>query len=114
VALQRSIRALEELRDVLPAVEPLIVVNQVRRGPVSGDPEREIAEAFERFTGRTVGHFLPADRRGTDAALASGRTLAEAVPGSPLRSALRVLTAALVGVALPASRRGPMRRRAAS
>lgn len=114
VALQRSIRALEELRDVLPAVEPMIVVNQVRRGPVSGDPEREIAEAFERFAGRTVGHFLPADRRGTDAALASGRTLAEAAPGSPLRSALRVLTAALVGVALPASRRGALRRRVAS
>jgi len=102
------------LRDVLPAVEPMIVVNQVRRGPVSGDPEREIAEAIERFAGRTVGHFLPADRRGTDAALASGRTLAEAAPGSPLRSALRVLTAALVGVALPVSRRGALRRRVAS
>jgi MinD-like ATPase involved in chromosome partitioning or flagellar assembly len=114
VALQRSIRALDALRDVLPTVEPVIVVNQVRRGPVPGDPQREIAEAFERFAGRAVGHFLPADRRGTDAALASGRTLAEAAAGSPLRLALRALTASVVGVAPPTVRRGVLRRRAAS
>jgi MinD-like ATPase involved in chromosome partitioning or flagellar assembly len=113
VALQRSIRALDALRDVLPTVEPVIVVNQVRRGPVPGDPQREIAEAFERFTGRAVGHFLPADRRGTDAALASGRTLAEAAAGSPLRLALRALTASVAGVAVPTVRRGVLRRRAA-
>jgi Flp pilus assembly CpaE family ATPase len=114
VALQRSIRALDALRDVLPTVEPVIVVNQVRRGPVPGDPRREIGDAFERFAGRTVDHFLPADRRGTDAALASGRTLAEAAAGSPLRHALRVLTAGVLGVAPPAARRGAVRRRAAS
>lgn len=113
VALQRSIRALDALRDVLPTVEPVVVVNQVRRGPVPGDPRREIAEAFERFAGRTVGHFLPADRRATDAALASGRTLAEAAPGSSLRSALRVLAAAVVGVSLPTGRRTTSWRRAA-
>jgi Flp pilus assembly CpaE family ATPase len=114
VALQRSIRALDALRDVLPTVEPLIVVNQVRRGPVPGDPRREIAEAFERFAARSVGHFLPADRRATDAALASGRTLAEAAPGSPLRHALQVLTASVARVAAPADRRRTLRRRAAS
>jgi MinD-like ATPase involved in chromosome partitioning or flagellar assembly len=114
VALQRSIRALDALRDVLPTVEPLIVVNQVRRGPVPGDPRREIAEAFERFAARSVGHFLPADRRATDAALASGRTLAAAAPGSPLRHALQVLTASVARVAAPADRRRTLRRRAAS
>ena len=45
VALQRSIRALGELRDVLPDVEPVLVVNQVRRGtgarrPAAGDRRR--------------------------------------------------------------------------
>lgn len=114
VALQRSIRALDALRDVLPAVEPVIVVNQVRRGPMPGDPEREIGDAFERFAARPVGHFLPADRRGTDAALASGRTLAEAAPGSPLRLALQGLAASVVGVAAPSVRRGLLRRRLAS
>ena len=62
-----------------------LVVNQVRRGPVPGDPRQEIAAALERFAGREVRFFLPADRRATDAALAAGRTLAEVAPGSPLR-----------------------------
>ncbi len=106
VALQRSIRAIGELREVLPDVEPVVVVNQVRRGPVPGDPRREIGEALERFAGRGVGFFLPADRRATDAALAEGRTLAEVAPASPLREGLRSMAAALTGVPVPASRRG--------
>jgi Flp pilus assembly CpaE family ATPase len=110
VALQRSIRALGELRDVLPDVEPVLVVNQVRRGPVPGDARREIAEALERFAGRQVRFFLTADRRATDAALASGRTLAEVAGGSPLRAELRALAAAVADVTLPAGRRRGLRR----
>jgi Flp pilus assembly CpaE family ATPase len=110
VALQRSVRALDELREVLPDVDPVVVVNQVRRGPVPGDARREIANALERFAGREVRFFLPADRKATDAALASGRTLAEVAPGSPLRIALRSLAAAVAGVPEPASRRRAPRR----
>jgi Flp pilus assembly CpaE family ATPase len=110
VSLQRSIRALDELRDVLPDVDPVLVVNQVRRGPVPGDPRREIAEALDRFAGREVRFFLPADRRATDAALASGRTLAEVAGGSPLRAELRAVAAAVAEVALPATRRRGRRR----
>ncbi|SEO71549.1 AAA family ATPase [Trujillonella endophytica] len=109
VALQRCIRALGDLRDVLPDVEPLLVVNQVRRGPVPGDPRREIAEALTRFAAREVDCFLPADRRATDAALGSGRTLAEAAPASALREELRALAARLTGVPVRAARRGRAR-----
>ena len=110
VALQRTVRALAELREVLPAVEPLAVVNQLRRGPVPGDPRQEIADAFERFTGQQVRAFLPADRRATDAALAAGRTLAEVAPGSALRASLRTLAAELADVPEPARRRRRGRR----
>lgn len=110
VALQRTIRALGELREVLPQVQPVVVVNQVRRGPVAGDVRREIGDALARFAASEVAAFLPADRRATDAALAAGRTLAEAAPGSPLRTALRSLAAALAGVPAPA--RGRRARRA--
>ena len=113
VALQRSIRGLDELREALPDVEPVLVVNQVRRGPVPGDPRAEIAEALERFAGRDVRFFLPADRRATDAALASGRTVAEVAPASPLRTALRSMTATLLGVPVPVSGRTPWRSRRA-
>ena len=110
VALQRTIRALGELREVLPEVRPVIVVNQVRRGPVAGDVRREIGEALARFAASEVAAFLPADRRATDAALAAGRTLAEVAPASPLRMALRSLAAAVSGVPEPV--RGRRTRRA--
>jgi Flp pilus assembly CpaE family ATPase len=110
VSLQRSIRALGELRDVLPDIDPVLVVNQVRRGPVPGDPRREIADALERFAGREVRFFLPADRRATDAALAAGRTLAEVAGGSALRVELRALAAAVADVTLPTGRRRGRRR----
>jgi MinD-like ATPase involved in chromosome partitioning or flagellar assembly len=110
VALQRSVRALDQLSDVLPEVAPLVVVNQVRRGPVPGDPRAEIAAAVARFTGREVDFFLPADRDAADAALATGRTLGEVAPRSPLRTALRSLAAELAGVAAPRpARRRPWR-----
>jgi Flp pilus assembly CpaE family ATPase len=105
VALQRTVRALAELREVLPGVEPVVVVNQVRRGPVPGDPRQEIATALRRFAGREVRAFLPADRRATDAALATGRTLAETAPHAPLRMALRTLASELAGVPAPTGRR---------
>jgi Flp pilus assembly CpaE family ATPase len=110
VALQRSVRALDDLREVLPDVSPVLVVNQVRRGPVAGDPEREIAAALERFSGRDVAFFLPADRRATDAALAAGRTLAEVAPGSALRAGLRSMAAVLAQVQEPVSGRRGLRR----
>jgi Flp pilus assembly CpaE family ATPase len=105
VALQRTIRALGELGDVLPEVDPLLVVNQVRRGPVARRPEEEIAAALERFVGREVRTFLPADRGATDAALAEGRTLAEVAAGSPLRLALRDLALRLTGADEPSDGR---------
>jgi len=105
VALQRTVRALGELRERLPDVEPAVVINQVRRGPVPGDARAEIAEALERFAGRDVRFFLPADRRATDAALAAGRTLAEVAAASPLRTALRALASVVAGVPEPAARR---------
>ncbi|WP_409332179.1 AAA family ATPase [Trujillonella humicola] len=114
VALQRCIRALGDLADAVPGAEPLLVVNQVRRGPVPGDPRREIAEALERFTGRAADCFLPADRGATDAALASGRTLAEVAPGSPLRAELRALAGRVTGVPAEAARRRRRRTRRAA
>jgi Flp pilus assembly CpaE family ATPase len=110
VALQRGIRAVDELGDVLPDVDPVLVVNQVRRGPVPGDPQQEIAEALQRFCGRDVGFFLPADRRATDTALASGRTLAEVAERSPLRTALRAMAGSLAGVRHPTPGRSGWRR----
>jgi Flp pilus assembly CpaE family ATPase len=91
-------------------VRPVVVVNQVRKGPVPGNPREEIAGALARFAAVDAQFFLPADRRATDAALAAGRTLGEVAPASPLRTALRGLAASVAGVSEPAARRRRTRR----
>jgi len=98
VALQRTVRALAELREALPDVTPRVVVNRTRSVVVPGDIHREIAGALDRFAGVRDPVFLPQDAKATDAALAAGRTLAEVASGSSLRAALRDLAGSLVGV----------------
>ena len=53
---------------------------------------------------------MPLDTAGVDAAVATGRTLAEAAPGSPARQALAALAASLVGARRPVRRRRLLRR----
>ena len=98
VALQRTVRALAELREALPDVTPRVVVNRTRSVVVPGDIHREIAGALDRFAGVRDPVFLPQDAKATDAALAAGRTLAEVASGSSLRAALRDLAGSLAGV----------------
>ena len=88
VGLQRLIRGLASLRELAPSVEPEVVVNRVRRGPVPGDPGTQVAAALERFAGVRGVRSLPYDRAAADRALAEGRTLAEVAEKSRLRTAL--------------------------
>jgi len=105
VALQRTVRALAELREALPEVTPRVVVNRTRSVVVPGEVHREIAGALDRFAGVRDPCFLPQDGKATDAALAAGRTLAEVASGSALRAALRDLAGSLVGLAAPTGQR---------
>ena len=110
VSLQRLVRALGQLRETLPDVAPTVVVNRLRRGVVSGDPETEIRTALARYAGISTAHFVPYDRAGLDAAVAGGRLLTEAAPKSPARLALARLAAGLEGAPRPPGRRGRRRR----
>ena len=87
----------------VPGLVPLTVVNRLRKGVVGpGDPRREIAAALERYAGVAAMHVIPDDQAALDAALAAGRSLAEAAPSSPARKAMRDLAASLVGRRSPA------------
>ncbi len=99
IGVQRLVRGLAELGEVLPDVTPRVVVNRLRSGVVPGDPAREVAAAMRRFAGVKQVEPLPYDQVSLDRALASGRTLGEAVPSSALRLALAELASGLVGVA---------------
>jgi Flp pilus assembly CpaE family ATPase len=110
VGVQRLIRGLAELGGVMPAVQPRVVVNRLRNVAVPGDPRREVSAALARFAGVERADFLPYDRLAADRALANGRTLAEACPGSELRVALAALAADLAGAPKPSkSLRRPFR-----
>jgi MinD-like ATPase involved in chromosome partitioning or flagellar assembly len=98
VGVQRLVRGLAELRTAQVTAPIWVVVNQVRRGVVPGDPAAELAAALDRFSGYTPAALLPYDREGLDAAAATGRLLADAKPSSPLRRATVQLSSALVGV----------------
>lgn len=102
IGVQRLVRGLGELAEVLPDTVPRVVVNRLRSGVVPGDPAREVAAAMRRFAGVKKVDTLPYDQASLDRALASGRTLAEAVPNSSLRLALTSLAGQLVDVAPPA------------
>jgi MinD-like ATPase involved in chromosome partitioning or flagellar assembly len=112
VGLQRLVRGLSELREAVPGVEPVVVVNRVRGTAVPGDAAAEIRAALRRYAGVDDCTLVPLDVAGVDAALAAGRTLREASPESPARAALGALTAQVLGVRPPrAVRRGLLSRR---
>jgi MinD-like ATPase involved in chromosome partitioning or flagellar assembly len=108
IGIQRLVRGLAELAEVMPDKKPRVIVNRLRSGVVPGDPEREVASALRRFAGVSQVDTLPYDRSALDKALASGCTLGEAAPMSPLRLELTAIAGQLVGVPPPPP---PRRRR---
>jgi Flp pilus assembly CpaE family ATPase len=114
VGLQRLIRALDELREVLPGAAPLVVVNRVRATVLPGEPQREIAAALQRWAGIDAAAYLPAAPAVLDLAMRTGATLAEAAPVSPLRRAMAELARQLTGAPDPAPKRRRLLSRASA
>lgn len=110
VGLQRLIRGLAELRESVPSVQPVVVVNRLRSSAIPGDTDGEVRAALSRYAGVEALYVLPLDVPGVDAAVMAGRTLAEAAPSSPTRLAIQQLAASLVGAPMPARRRRLLRR----
>ncbi|MEO8889877.1 MAG: chromosome partitioning protein [Jatrophihabitantaceae bacterium] len=109
IGMQRLVRALADLRELDLAAPVWVVLNRVRRGVMPGDPAAELTGALERFAGCSPSGLLPFDPDSLDAALATGRSLGEARPSSPLRRAIGDLAATLAGVASGPAGRGRRR-----
>lgn len=101
VGLARLVRGLAELHEAVPGVSPRVVVNRVRGTAVPGDAGDEVRAALLRYAGVHDVLLVPHDVAALDAALASGRTLAEAAPASPVRTALLGLARDLAGAPAP-------------
>jgi MinD-like ATPase involved in chromosome partitioning or flagellar assembly len=110
IGMQRLVRGLAELRDAEVAAPTWVALNRVRSGVVPGEVGTELTAALQRFAGRSPAALLPADGRAVDAALATGRSLAEASPTSPLRRAVVDLAAQIAGVPVTRSRARRRRR----
>jgi Flp pilus assembly CpaE family ATPase len=110
VGLQRLVRGLAELKEAVPGIEPRVVVNRLRASAIPGNAESEVRAALQRYAGVDDLVVVPQDVDACDRALATGRTLVEAAPGSPARQALSGLAGSLVGVASPARKRRLLRR----
>lgn len=93
--MERLVRGLAELKDMVPQAPVLVVLNRVRRTAAS---VLEAAAALARFAGTDVSADLPEDRESMDKCWQLGRPLAEAAPNSALRRAIRDLAATLVPV----------------
>ncbi|HJQ44086.1 MAG TPA: hypothetical protein VJ831_13440 [Jatrophihabitantaceae bacterium] len=112
IGLQRVVRALADLSDAEVATPVRLVLTKVRRGTAGRDAEVEAADALNRFAGRTPDAYLPFDQDALDAALMSGRSLAEAAPTSPLRASVVRLARTVTGIQSRSSRRSRRGRRA--
>jgi Flp pilus assembly CpaE family ATPase len=106
IGLQRYVRALGDLAEVVPDRTPVSVVNRLRKGVTGpGDPRREIAAALQRYAGVTTVHVVPDDPASLDAAAAAGKALVEVSPSAPARRAFRDLALSLLGRRPTTSRR---------
>ncbi len=86
--MDRLIRSIATLAELMPALRPRVVLNRVRK---SGWSAGQAADALRRFTGLQDPLVLPEDRAATDAGWNSGRPLSVAAPDSALRQGLALL-----------------------
>ncbi|MDR2257277.1 MAG: chromosome partitioning protein [Arthrobacter sp.] len=93
VSLPRLVRLCEEAATLPAGPPPVVVLNRVRASVSGAHPERGIRRAWERFGPKAFSpsHFLPWDPAAADAALLSGRALAESSPRSGLRRSIAQL-----------------------
>jgi Flp pilus assembly CpaE family ATPase len=95
VGLARFLRGHVELLEHVTPDRVTVVINKVRASVVGLDPAAQVKSTLERFGGVTPAYLVPWDPAGFDAALLSGRGLAEAAPRSPARAVIRKLAADL-------------------
>ncbi|MDQ0647812.1 MinD-like ATPase involved in chromosome partitioning or flagellar assembly [Microbacterium natoriense] len=95
LGISRFLRDHAELRRLTGPTPVVVVVNQLRAGPLGLDARGQIRRTLERFGGIADVVFVPFDQRAADAALLHARPIADVVPRSPLVAGVRRLAARL-------------------
>lgn len=107
VGVPRFLRAHAELLELVDPARVTVVVNKVRAGAIGVGAGTQLRQTLARFGGIDDPVLVPWDPGAFDAAVLSGRPLADAAPRSAARVAVRGLAAAL----LPAGETRRARRR---
>lgn len=94
VGLSRFLRAHVDLVETVAAGRVVVAMNKVRASAIGMNPSGQVTQTLSRFGGIDSAAMIPFDNAGLDAAILSGKTLADAAPKSPVRSAIRQLVEA--------------------
>jgi MinD-like ATPase involved in chromosome partitioning or flagellar assembly len=91
VGLSRFLRAHGDLVELIEQRPVTVVMNKLRASAIGLDPAGQVRQTLARFGSIDSPVLVPFDLPAMDAALLSGRTLAEVAPKSPARLALQQL-----------------------
>ena len=115
IGLARYLRAYADLVELAEERQVTTVVNKVRASVVGLNPSGQVRATLQRFGGIDDAVLIPADDKGTDAALLAGRALRDVSPRSQALAAISRLAAdRILPPAAPAGRRALRGRRVLS
>jgi MinD-like ATPase involved in chromosome partitioning or flagellar assembly len=111
IGLARYLRAYPDLLELVEDRPVLPVVNKVRSSVVGLNPNGQVRATLQRFGGIQEPVLIPADDKGTDAALLAGRALCDVSPRSPALAAIsRFIAERILVPATPTAGRRALRR----
>lgn len=91
VGLSRFLRAHVDLVETISTDRLTVVVNRLRSSAIGLNPAGQVTQTLSRFGGIESPVLIPYDQLGFDAAILSGKILADVAPKSPARAAIRQL-----------------------
>lgn len=93
VGIPRALRAIDELDESVPGLNPRIVFNRISAASTGQSPKRRLVEAWERFgPSHDIAGYLPNDTAACNAAVLAGSPLLEIASRCSLRTEIRLLT----------------------
>lgn len=91
LGLSRFLRGFPALGEAAPSAQITVLLNRVRASAIGLDPQAQLRHTLRRFGGIEDATLVPHDLNAVDTAVLDGRTLRDAAPRSPVRTALAAL-----------------------
>lgn len=98
VGVARLLRSHVEVVEAAPSARVTVVMNRLRASAIGLNPQAQVSQTLSRFGGIDDPVIVPHDLAAADAAVLSGRTLADAAPRSAARQAIARIASERLGV----------------